>query len=179
MIEYEKTYLVGTLPANLAGCTFDDIIDRYLPVSAAHPCLRLRTRKDRTELTKKMPVADSASVQKEQTIILEPAEAAVIAELPSKYLAKRRYYLPVGELTAEVDVYAGDLSGLVYVEFEFENEQQLNAFSPPDWCGSDVSEEAWAAGGPLAGKSYDDIEPHLKKRNYQRLDVPDLLRNFG
>lgn len=179
MIELEKTYLVSTLPKNLSGCTFDDIVDQYIPVDAGHPSLRLRTRKGRIELTKKTPVADSASVQREQTIVLEPGEAAAIAELPAKYLAKRRYYLPVGDVTAEIDVYAGDLAGLVYVEFEFKEESQLTVFEQPGWCGVDVSEAGWAAAGVLAGKSYADLEPHLQELGYVRLDVADLLRDFS
>ena len=38
-----------------------------------------------------------------------------------RHVTKRRFYLPLGTLTAEVDVYGGELDGLITAEVEFES----------------------------------------------------------
>src|SRR5262245_2548277 len=50
-------------------------------------------------------------------------------------LIKRRYYVPVGEETAEVDVYEEHLEGLITVEVEFRSLDCSEAFAPPEWFG--------------------------------------------
>lgn len=52
-------------------------------------------------------------------------------------VVKVRYRVPVGELTAEVDVY-GDRD-LRVVEVEFPSEAAAAAFRPPAWFGEDVT----------------------------------------
>ncbi len=46
----------------------------------------------------------------------------------NKTLEKIRYSVPYGNLTLEIDVYLGRLSGLLIVEIEFANEAQALAF---------------------------------------------------
>jgi adenylate cyclase len=57
-------------------------------------------------------------------------------------IEKTRYEIPVGdELVIELDVYAGDLDGLVIAEVEFDSEQAAEGFAAPDWLGPDVTED--------------------------------------
>ena len=42
-------------------------------------------------------------------------------------------------LTAELDIFEGKFSGLKIVEVEFPDEEQANAFTAPDWFGTDVT----------------------------------------
>ena len=42
-------------------------------------------------------------------------------------------------LTAELDIFEGDLAPLMLVEVEFDSEDAANSFSPPDWFGEDVT----------------------------------------
>ena len=58
----------------------------------------------------------------------------------SRRLRKTRYLVPLGEgLEAEVDVYEGDLVGLVTAEVEFGFERQSRDFRPPSWLGEEVT----------------------------------------
>ena len=60
-------------------------------------------------------------------------------------IAKRRHRVPVsGGAVAEVDVYGGELDGLLTVEVEFPDEAASRAFTPPDWFGREVTgERGW------------------------------------
>lgn len=53
-------------------------------------------------------------------------------------VSKTRYLVPVDGLTFEIDVYHGDLDGLITAEVELEDENQLLPALP--WLGEEVSE---------------------------------------
>jgi CYTH domain-containing protein len=82
---------------------------------------------------------------------------------------KTRYCYTYQDLYAELDVFDGKLQGLVVVDFEFETEEDKNAFSMPDFCLADVTQELFIAGGMLAGKGYADIEEDLQRFGYKKL----------
>lgn len=56
-------------------------------------------------------------------------------------VVKTRYRLPLGEHTAEVDVFGEHLDGLVVVEVEFDSDEALAAFAAPAWFGREVSDD--------------------------------------
>ena len=59
-----------------------------------------------------------------------------------KVQIKKRYLVPIdGGLTAEVDIYEGELEGLMTTEVEFPSLEEAENFVAPDWFGKDVSEE--------------------------------------
>lgn len=172
-IELEKTYLAKAITPQIVDAPSQIIIDRYMPADAVHPIIRLRANGSKYELTKKQPVDGKDSTkQHEHTIPLTKTEYRLFSRLPAKYFVKRRYTCKLGGYDAQVDVYEGELEGLVVIDFEFANEAGMAAFRPPDICLADVSQEAFIAGGVLAGKSYQDIEPFLKKYNYQPITAP-------
>jgi adenylate cyclase len=44
-------------------------------------------------------------------------------------------------VTIELDVYGGDLEGLVVAEVEFASEEDADAFDPPAWLGREVTDD--------------------------------------
>ena len=56
-------------------------------------------------------------------------------------VVKTRHEVPLGDLVAEVDVYAGDLDGLLTAEVEFPDEASARAFVAPGWLGRDVTDD--------------------------------------
>lgn len=55
-------------------------------------------------------------------------------------IEKIRYKIPLeNELVAELDVYGGQLFGLISVEVEFKNKEDANNFIPPRWFGEEVT----------------------------------------
>ena len=122
------------------------------------------------EITKKEPIDNDAAKQFEHTIPLDAEEFAAL-QVDGKQLHKIRYYYEHNGHVVEIGVMQGALAGLVLADIEFESEAQMRGFGMPDFCLADVTQEEFAAGGMLCGKSYQDIEPHLERFGYKKLYV--------
>ncbi len=59
-----------------------------------------------------------------------------------KRVEKTRFKIPYGEYLIELDIYEGDLEGLVSAEIEFESVYAAEQFDAPAWLGKDVTEES-------------------------------------
>ncbi len=169
-IELEKTYLAKMLPEGLENFPRKEIIDVYIPADEAHPCLRLRKKGDRYEITKKEPVKEGdASAQSEYTIRLTEKEFNALAVVKGKRTRKTRYeYIYQGN-KAEIDIFEDDLKGLVLVDFEFIDAKKKNTFATPDFCLIDVTQDKTFAGGMLCGKKYSDIDKRLNELQYKKI----------
>lgn len=171
-IELERTFLVKHLLDGLMSSDFKEIVDIYFPNNVPHPLSRIRKRGNRYEITKKEKINDNdSSEQSEKTIPLNKDEFMTLSEVDGKSLRKNRFYYSYNDLTAEIDVYMDDLTGLVVVDFEFTSREEMEKFEMPDFCLADVTQDEWVAGGVLAGKKYKDIKESLEKYNYKSLHL--------
>ena len=171
--EIERTYLASALPEDLASHPHYKMTDIYFPAETVHPQMRIRQKGDTYTLTKKTKVAASdASMQTEENISLNREEFEALRAGHGKTVSKIRYNVPVGDHTAEIDVFTDDLSGLVLVDFEFDSAAARDAFIKPDWCGTDVTQEDVTAGGMLAGKKLADIATDLQRLGHTPLTTP-------
>lgn len=167
--EVELTYLAAQLP-DVTGCKHVVLRDIYFPRTAVHPKLRIRQKGGTYEFTKKTQLnPDDAGTQQEENTTLTKDEFEALAHGDGREVIKTRYYLPYKGYTAEIDVFEGSLKGLVAIEFEFPNQAARAAFTKPAFCLADITQEAFIAGGMLAGKSYADIQPDLDRYKYQPL----------
>jgi CYTH domain-containing protein len=170
MRELERTYLARYLPQGIASFQCKEIIDIYIPKGSRHPVLRLRKSGEKYEITKKEPVKEGdASHMNEQTITLTREEFEALKRVHGKIAHKFRYIYPFGPHTAEIDIFQEELEGLVIVDFEFRSLEEKDAFTMPEFCLAEVTQEEALAGGMLCGKSYGEIEPVLKKYGYKKL----------
>lgn len=168
--EIETTYLAKALPENWQHNPSQLLVDIYFPANSQHPKLRIRQKGDSYTLTKKTLVnKGDASTQTEENVKLSAEEFEAIRSAKGKEVIKRRYNITVGEYVAELDVFEGDLKGLVLVDFEFSSTKDRDSFERPDWCGDDVTQEEFIAGGMLAGKTLADIQADLDRFGYQPL----------
>lgn len=169
-IEREKTYLVAQLPDEIKTATKNDLLDIYIPSNAQHPFLRIRKREEKFAITKKVPVKEGDfSEFTEETIPLSLSEYRELSQISGKRLHKIRYTWESGKVNVDLDIFQGDLSGLVIADFEFNSEDAKRDFVAPSWCLCDVTQAEFIAGGLLAGKKYLDIEPELNKFSYKRI----------
>jgi adenylate cyclase len=134
-VEVERKFLVAD-PPDLDGTESDEIDQGYLAIGAEGE-VRLRRRGDRHLLTAKH---GSGLARDEAEIELEPNAFEQLWPLTEgRRLHKRRHVVPHGDLKIEVDVYAGDLDGLVVAEVEFGSEDEARRFEPPAWVGQEVT----------------------------------------
>ncbi len=170
-IEQELTYLAASFPEGIESATPTRLKDVYIPdTDGVHPQLRLRQKGDKYEITKKVPLKEGdASAHTELTIPLKEDEFLALEKSSSKIVEKDRYVIDIDGHPAEIDVFVGDLDGLVLIDFEFNDEAAKNNFTPPSVCLVDVTQEKFIAGGLLAGKSYSDIQADLDEYNYSAL----------
>ncbi|SRR6266568_86666 len=169
-IEIEVTYLAARVPEDLAGCICKELEDIYFPATAEHAKVRIRRSDKVYEFTKKTPLdQNDAGRQKEENVALTGDEFAALAKGDGRRLVKTRYYLPYDSLIAEVDIFQGELAGLVIIEFEFKSPEAKEAFTMPNFCLADITQDAYFAGGLLAGRTYAEVAPELARYHYQPL----------
>ena len=167
-VEIERTFLAKYLPRDLLKYPYKDCLDIYVPSSSRHPHLRIRQLGEVYEITKKQPIT-SASHQQETTIPLSKEEFIELATVKGKRVQKRRYYYRVDDHMAEIDIFGGDLSGLVLVDFEFISLDKASQFVPPEFCLINITQEEFIAGGYLTGKNFSDVQSRLNKFHYQQI----------
>jgi len=54
-------------------------------------------------------------------------------------LEKKRYRISINGVIVELDIFGGELEGLIIAEVEFDNMEDCNNFKPLDWFGKEVS----------------------------------------
>ncbi len=170
--EYELTFLVRSVPEDVLTSRSSEIIDVYIPISAAHPIVRIRKSGGKYAITKKQPINEGdASHQIENTIPLTEKEFDALNKVEGKRVRKIRYYYTKGEFGYEIDVFQDELLGLVVADVEFNSNEEKSKFNKPDWFLADVTQEDFIAGGMLCGKSYEDIQDHLDRFQYKQIKL--------
>ena len=171
MLEIERTYLAKSLPENIKELPCKETIDIYLPSKInGHAPLRIRKQGDKFEITKKYRLnEDDGSQLIEETINLTKNEFDLLSEeIKGLRVEKSRYIFEYEDKTAEIDIFKGDLEGLVIIEFEFGTEEEMKEFKMPDFCLADVTEEKFIWGGVLCRSTYADLEPKLNEFGYKK-----------
>lgn len=134
-MEIERKYLIHKLPEHYDAHPFHQIEQGYL---CTHPVVRIRRQDDTFYLTYK---SGGMMVREEYNLPLtENAYYHLRAKADGYLITKKRYLIPYNEkLTIELDVFEGDLAGLILAEVEFDTEEEANTFLPPEWFGEDVT----------------------------------------
>jgi CYTH domain-containing protein len=149
MAEIERKLLVDTVPADLDGWDAARLEQGYLAITDD---VEVRVRR----------TAGAGAVL---TVKSSPALARVEEELPvDRASFERLWPLTAGRrvvkvrhrredapgLVLELDVYEGDLEGLVTLEVEFADEAAARAWTPPPWAGREVTGDKAYANQSLA-----------------------------
>jgi adenylate cyclase len=138
-VEIERKYLVRRLPDDLDKRDGAAIRQGYVIVSEDDVELRLRHKQEKYYQTIKMG-AGLARTEIEIELNRDQFEQ-MWPHTESRRVDKTRYNISLGDLTAELDVFEGGLSGLTLVEVEFASIKASKAFTPPKWFGPDITED--------------------------------------
>lgn len=137
--EIERKFLVANLP-DLSKAKKAVVRQGYLTAPDDSAELRLRQKNDAYFLTLK-GVGDLVRVEREAEITAEQFDT-FWPETEGRRVEKIRYTAQLQDgLMFELDVFAGDLAPLCLVEVEFTSEDQATRYVPPDWFGTDVTDD--------------------------------------
>ena len=134
-MEIERKYLIRRLPENLSQYQCKKIAQGYICTS---PVVRIRKSDDEYYLTYK---GKGLMAREEYNLPLtQEGYEHMLPKIDGRLIEKSRYLIPLdGKLTAELDIFEGDLAPLIIVEVEFDSLDAANSFIPPEWFGEDVT----------------------------------------
>jgi adenylate cyclase len=139
-IEIERKFLVTRLPHDLDRHPARPIRQGYLAIEDGGNEVRVRQIGDATVLTVKR---GGGRTRIEEEMPIDPAAFERLWPLTEgRRVEKVRHLLPAGDaIVLELDVYEGDLQGLLVAEVEFASEADADAWAPPPWLGAEVTQD--------------------------------------
>jgi len=164
-IERERRYLLEDLPDGMTRADHHlQITDNYITGT------RLRIRKVRDPRTNKWVVKftqkftqkpDDLSRTIITNIYLNATEAETLSIFASNEIRKNRYYYEFEGRRFSVDMFIGDLFGLVLAETSFETDEDLDSFQTPPFAIADVTNVPTFSGGNLSELKYEDVRKEI------------------
>ena len=166
-IERERRYLLPDLPEGLSRADHHlQITDNYLTGT------RLRIRKVRDPKTNKWIVKFTQKFAPDpndlsRTIItntyLNAIEAETLSIFEANEIRKNRYPFEFEGRKFSIDLFIGDLFGLVLAEVSFETDEELDNFLLPPFALADVTNNEVFTGGRLSELTFADIRNEIAK----------------
>ena len=133
-MEIERKFLLKELPCELEKYPVRHLEQGYL---CTGPVIRIRKDDHKYELTYK---AKGMMVREEYNLPLtKEAYEQLKGKIDGRLITKKRYMIPFGKYTIELDVFEGDLAPLTLAEVEFSSEEEAELFTAPDWFAEDVT----------------------------------------
>ncbi len=140
--EIERKFVLEGAPDWVEEAVGETIEQGYLAVEDEVE-IRLRLIGGNPKLTVK---SGRGLARGEQEVDLAEGQFEALWPLTEgRRISKRRHRRAVDAGTIEVDVYSGDLAGLVVAEIEFDSVAASERFRPPEWLGTEVTgDDRWA-----------------------------------
>jgi CYTH domain-containing protein len=138
-VEIERKFLLPAPPDDLDRHPSTAIEQGYLAVHPDGTEVRVRRRGGAATLTVK---SGGGKVRAEEELALADADFERLWPLTEgRRIEKVRHVIPTERdgVEIELDVYTGDLAGLVVAEIEFPGEDEADAFAAPEWLGREVT----------------------------------------
>jgi len=95
---------------------------------------------------------------------LNAIEAETLSMFGANEIRKNRYYFEFDGRKFSVDMFLGDLFGLVLAEVSFETDEELDAFPMPPFALADVTNDEIFSGGRLSELTFANIRNEVAKR---------------
>ena len=171
-VERERRFLLLALPPGLELTDeHAQITDNYITGT------RLRLRKSRwpatnewtLKLTQKFtPQPPDFSRTLITSIYLDEYEYEVLSVFEANELRKNRYPFEHEGRRYSVDVFLGDLRGLILAETDFDTDEEMDAFAPPAFASLEVTRDETFTGARLVGLTAEDIRAELNRKGLKR-----------
>jgi len=164
-VERERRYLLRDLPEGLTRVDPHlQITDNY--ITGTHLRIRKvrepRTNKWTVKFTQKFaPNPDDLSRTIITNIYLNALEAETLSVFNANEIRKNRYYFDYEGRRFSVDMFLGDLFGLVLAEVGFETDEDLDSFPPPSFALADVTNDPLFTGGRLCELTFSEVREEI------------------
>lgn len=166
-LELERRYLLRELPADLAGqANCWHVTDRYIIDTRLR--LRRMVRAQNGECVFKFGQKYRGPLQSQgettmTNMYLNDEEYHCLSQLDARGIIKKRYRHIHGRLEYGIDVFDGELEGLILAEIECETEQDFERLEIPPFAVKEVTGELFFTGGNLAAMTREEFEAGLAK----------------
>jgi len=175
--EIERKFLVKSLPENLDQYPHKDIIQGYLAITEDGTEVRLRQKGKKYFQTVK---SGSGKTRFESEVeITEEQFNSLWEATKGKRVEKTRYEIPHESGTIELDVYHGDLDGLLSAEMEFSSEDNSNKFIAPEWLSEEVTDDKRYKNQNLALHGVPKLKQPRVEKSKESLDIPEYQLEEG
>ena len=164
-VEYERRFLVS--PHTRWRSVVEPYSKRFEDKYLRDTRLRLRlltdsdTGRQLIKLNKKFDSA-SAYFQTVGRILLSPDEYRLFYGMEGDRISKIRYYHNYLGRVFSIDVFEGELEGLVLCETEADSLEELMKAEPPEYAGKEVTEDAFFRGWNLCRTTRAELLGKLK-----------------
>lgn len=151
--EIERKWLIdkNNIPYDLDKADKYKIVQTYINFS---PEIRLRdiNNGEAYIITIKANMSVDGLVRDEQEYFITKDEYLhLLSKQEGTVINKNRYqFYDKNGVHMAIDIFQGDLSGLAYLEIQFDSVAEANAFMAPDWVIKDVTDDARYKNGSLA-----------------------------
>lgn len=141
-MEIERKFKVLKLPKDLEKCPKKEIEQGYLCIK---PTVRIRKSDNVYTLNYKWKdpnIKDNSAIQniEYEMPLTEENYKILFNKVENHMIIKTRYNIKLeNNLNVELDVFHGNLEGLVFAEVEFPNVEISESFEKPNWLGEDIS----------------------------------------
>jgi hypothetical protein len=166
-VERQRRYLLTELPEGVSPRDeHAQITDNYITNT------RLRLRKSRWVPTgewslklsqKQTPAPPDFGRALLTTLYLDRAEYEALSIFEANELRKNRYYLRHEGRLYSVNVYLGDLHGLILAETDCDTDEELDALAKPPFALLDVTRDELFTGARLVELTAEELREELKR----------------
>ena len=179
-VERERRYLLQDLPQGLMRASpHVQITDNYITGT------RLRLRKVRDPQTNKWtlkftqkfaPEPEDFSRTLITNIYLDAQEYKLLSVFEANEIRKNRYRFESEGRQFSVDMFLGELFGLVLAEVSFENDEELDNFLKPQFALAEVTNNELFTGGKLCYLTFQDIRKEIMRTASLRSEEAHLAQ---
>jgi CYTH domain-containing protein len=166
-VERERKFLLDRLPGDLTPASDHvQITDNYVTGT------RLRLRKVREPRTNKWtlkftqkfaPNPEDLSRTIITDVYLNAAEYNTLAIFEANEIRKNRYPFEHDGHRYGIDMFLGDLLGLILAEISFETDEELNNFTMPSFAIADVTSSPFFSGAHLAEVTFAEVRNEVAR----------------
>ncbi len=178
--EFSRVFLLADLPEPLTRASEHlQIFDNYIENT------RLRLRRVRVPQTKEQSwilehrfAADENNLAnwKISEMFLQEDEYKIFEQFEGREIRKNRYFYEHNDKQITIDLYLGELWGLVTAKAYFETETEMEHFEAPPFVIHEVTNNLFFTGENLVGKKFADVQSEFEKLTSSHqiiLETPD------